>query len=115
MLSRAEAERTAGWPRDGCRWSTTWSGRWSTPAPIRGSIVEGIRAVRDQALGLLAGLGFPRRDDTGAPFDPARHEAVATRPTRPRPTARSSRWCGPATATGDHQLRPAQVVVARAG
>ena len=43
------------------------------------AIVEGVQAVRDQALGVLAGLGFPRRDDTGAPFDPARHEAVAAR------------------------------------
>src|SRR5262249_37555889 len=42
-------------------------------------IAEGIRAVREQALAVLARLGFPRRDDAGAAFDPARHEAVATR------------------------------------
>src|SRR3984893_14383110 len=41
------------------------------------TIVEGIQAVRQQALGGLVNLGFPRRDDTGATFDPARHEAVA--------------------------------------
>ena len=45
-----------------------------------GSIIEGIRAVRDQAMSVLAQLGFARRDDLGAPFDPARHEAVASRP-----------------------------------
>ncbi|SFN60662.1 nucleotide exchange factor GrpE [Mycetocola miduiensis] len=42
-------------------------------------IVEGVRAVHQQALSILADLGYPRReDDTGAAFDPARHEAVST-------------------------------------
>lgn len=41
-----------------------------------GALVEGVRAVRDQALSLLAGLGFHRFDDIGKPFDPSRHEAV---------------------------------------
>ena len=41
-----------------------------------GALVEGVRAVHDQALSLLAGLGFPRFDDVGKPFDPSRHEAV---------------------------------------
>jgi molecular chaperone GrpE len=45
-----------------------------------GSILDGVRAARQQALQVLAGLGFPRRDDLGTSFDPARHEAVATRP-----------------------------------
>src|SRR6201992_664890 len=44
------------------------------------AIIEGVRAVRDQALGVLGRLGFPRReDDEGAAFDPARHDAVAAR------------------------------------
>src|ERR1700754_3539755 len=34
------------------------------------TIVEGIQAVRDQALAVLAGLGYPRFDDTGKSFDP---------------------------------------------
>jgi len=63
------------------------------------TIVEGIQAVRQQALGVLASLGYPRRDDTGATFDPARHEAVAATYDPGEP---------------DHQLRPAQVVVAKA-
>ena len=49
---------------------------------------------------MLAGLGFPRRDDAGAAFDPARHEAVAARARSP--ASRRGRWsrsCGPATAT----------------
>jgi molecular chaperone GrpE len=41
-----------------------------------GGLVEGIRALRDQAVSILAGLGFPRYDDVGRRFDPSRHEAV---------------------------------------
>jgi molecular chaperone GrpE len=41
-----------------------------------GALAEGVQAVRDQALSLLARLGFHRFDDIGKPFDPTRHEAV---------------------------------------
>ncbi len=41
-----------------------------------GALVEGVQAVRDQALSILARLGFHRYDDVGKPFDPTRHEAV---------------------------------------
>src|SRR5258706_4613831 len=41
------------------------------------AIIEGVRAVRDQAHAILARLGFPRREEAGVRFDPARHEAVA--------------------------------------
>lgn len=40
------------------------------------AVVEGVRAVHDQAVALLARLGFPRFDDLGKPFDPGRHEAM---------------------------------------
>src|SRR5437879_2110722 len=40
------------------------------------AIVEGVRAIRDQAVELMARLGFPRQDEVGVPFDPARHEVV---------------------------------------
>jgi molecular chaperone GrpE len=40
------------------------------------ALLEGVRAVHDQAVALLAHLGFPRFDDVGKPFDPNRHEAV---------------------------------------
>ena len=75
------------------RWTGPWSSSamaspWSTTSTLAsahadadpGAIVDGIRAVRAQALDVLARLGFPRREDRGARFDPARHEAVATRP-----------------------------------
>src|SRR4051794_14147673 len=46
-----------------------------------GAIVEGVRAIREQALAVLAHLGYPRQDEVGTPFDPARHEVVAVVPT----------------------------------
>src|ERR1700724_224095 len=47
-------------------------------ADARAQVAGQWLAVRQQALSVLADLGFPRRDDTGATFDPARHEAIAT-------------------------------------
>src|SRR4051794_4238132 len=41
-----------------------------------GAIVEGVRAVRDQAVNVLERLGYPRQAESGVPFDPARHEVV---------------------------------------
>jgi molecular chaperone GrpE len=78
------------------------------------SIVDGVRAVRQQAMSVLAGLGFPRRDDLGTPFDPARHEAVATRADPDAPEGSVVEVVAPGYGDGDRQLRPAQVVVARA-
>jgi molecular chaperone GrpE len=79
------------------------------------TIVDGVEAVRQQALGVLAGLGFPRRDDRGARFDPTRHEAVATRPDPGTEADTVAEVVRPGYGEGDHQLRPAQVVVARPG
>ena len=80
-----------------------------------GTIVEGVKAVRQQALDVLAGMGFPRRDDQGARFDPARHEAVASRPDPAATADLVAEVVRPAYGDGDRQLRPAQVVVARPG
>jgi molecular chaperone GrpE len=79
------------------------------------TIVDGVEAVREQALGVLARLGFPRRDDRGARFDPTRHEAVATRPDPGTEADMVAEVVRPGYGEGDHQLRPAQVVVARPG
>jgi molecular chaperone GrpE len=76
------------------------------------ALAQGIRAVRDQALGILAALGFPRRDDTGARFDPTRHEAIATRPDPGVPAGTVIEVTRPGYGESDHLLRPAQVVVA---
>ncbi|WP_158847842.1 nucleotide exchange factor GrpE [Saccharothrix deserti] len=76
------------------------------------SIVQGVRAVRDQALTVLAGLGFPRRDDVGATFDPARHEAVsATADTEAEPGTVVA-VLRPGYGEDERQLRAAAVVVA---
>ena len=78
------------------------------------TIVEGIQAVRQQALGVLASLGFPRRDDTGAAFDPARHEAVAATYDPRVPPGTVVQVVRPGYGEPDRQLRPAQVIVAKA-
>jgi molecular chaperone GrpE len=78
------------------------------------TIVEGVRAVRQQALAVLADLGFPRRDDTGATFDPARHEAIATTHDPRVPPGTIVQVVRPGYGASDRQLRPAQVVVAKA-
>ena len=77
------------------------------------AIIDGVRAVRNQALAVLAKLGFARRDDTGEVFDPARHEAVATRPARDADAGTVVEVLRAGYGEGDHQLRPAQVVVAQ--
>jgi molecular chaperone GrpE len=78
------------------------------------AIIEGVRAVRDQALTVLASLGFPRRDDLGAKFDPARHDAVAVRNDPDAGAGTVVDVVRPGYGEGEHQLRPAQVVVAKA-
>jgi molecular chaperone GrpE len=112
QVSRAQAEATA---RVAAQWLPVVDNleralEFSAEDPA--AIVEGIQAVRDQALGVLAGLDYPRRDDTGAPFDPARHEAVAVRVQAGVPAGTIIDTTQPAYGEGDRQLRPAQVVVA---
>ena len=80
-----------------------------------GAIVEGVRAVRDQALAVLARLGFPRLDDVGEPFDPARHEAVGAVESRRAGRARWWRSSGPATATATTRAAPGRAWSCREG
>jgi molecular chaperone GrpE len=80
-----------------------------------GSIIEGIKAVLEQAMSVLSQLGFPRRDDLGTPFDPARHEAIAAVSDPDAPAGSVVDVVRPAYGEGDRQLRPAQVVVAKDG
>lgn len=74
-------------------------------------VVQGIRAVRDQALAVLERLGFPRRDDTGQPFDPARHEAVSTVVDENTPPGTVVHVVRPGYGDDEYTLRPASVVV----
>ncbi|MCW2547756.1 MAG: GrpE protein [Mycobacterium sp.] len=81
------------------------------PAPD--PFVDGVRAVRDQAITILARLGFPRRDDVGSRFDPRLHEAISTAPA-PEGTEDGTVLAvtRPGYGTAERQLRPATVVVA---
>src|SRR5690242_12040986 len=79
------------------------------------SIVEGVRTMREQALGVLAALGFRREDETGVPFDPARHEVVGTvtADAAGEPPGSVVAVLRPGYGGPGRQLRPAAVTVAR--
>jgi molecular chaperone GrpE len=77
------------------------------------SIVTGVQAVLDQALGVLANLGYPRRADENEQFDPARHEAVAAVPDATAAPGTILQVVRPGYGSDDHPLRPAAVVVAK--
>jgi len=79
------------------------------------AIHEGVQAVRDQAVDLMARLGFPQRDDTGAPFDPRRHEAVSTVVDASAKPGTVVHVVKPGYGDGPRQLRPASVIVAARG
>jgi molecular chaperone GrpE len=73
--------------------------------------VEGVRAIRDQAVGVLSALGYPRHDEVGVPFDPVTHEAVSVECHDDQPPGVVLRVLRPGYGDGDRQLRPASVVV----
>jgi molecular chaperone GrpE len=77
-------------------------------------VVEGVRAVRDHAVAVLATLGFHRHEEVGVPFDPRRHEAVVTRPEPGVQPGTVVEVLRPGYGDGSRQLRPAAVVVATA-
>jgi molecular chaperone GrpE len=114
QVSRAEAETRA---RVALQWLPVVDNLERALAHAQadpGSIVEGVKAVRNQAVSVLAQLGFPRQDDDpGAEFDPARHEAIASREDSSAPEGSIVEIAAPGYGEGDRQLRPAQVVVAR--
>lgn len=78
------------------------------------AIVAGVRAVREQAQAVLAGLGYPRQDDVGVPFDPLRHEVVAVVSPREagQPAGAVAAVLRPGYGEPERQLRPAAVTVA---
>ncbi|NMH99800.1 nucleotide exchange factor GrpE [Pseudonocardia acidicola] len=79
------------------------------------SIIEGIRGVRDQAVAILARLGYSRQDEAGVPFDPARHEVVGV--VEPdaagAPPGAVVTVVRPGYGAPEQQLRPAAVTVAQ--
>ncbi|MFF7409756.1 nucleotide exchange factor GrpE [Streptomyces lydicus] len=77
------------------------------------AVVEGVKAVRDQAVDVLRRLGHPRYEETGVPFDPAVHEVVGTvddPDTQPNTVVQVVR---PGYGEGSRQLRPAAVMVSK--
>ena len=77
------------------------------------SIVSGLEAVRQQALAVLADLGYPLRADLNEPFDPSRHEAVAVLPATDAAPGTILQVVRPGYGTDERPLRPAAVVVAK--
>jgi molecular chaperone GrpE len=80
--------------------------------PEAKQIVEGIEAVRDQALAVLAEYGYPRFDDTGTLFDPKLHEAVGTVASPDSEPGTVVHVVRPRYGDGDKVLRPAAAIVA---
>lgn len=76
------------------------------------SVAEGLRAVLAQAVGVLADLGYPRREDDGRAFDPAVHEAVSTVSGEGLTPGTVAQVVRPGYGPDDKLLRPAAVVVA---
>ncbi|WP_127360868.1 nucleotide exchange factor GrpE [Actinacidiphila soli] len=77
------------------------------------SIVEGIKAVRDQAVEILNRLGYPRQEETGIPFDPFKHEVVRVVEdphTEPGTVVGVQR---PGYGSPERQLRPMAVTVSK--
>ncbi|GAA1928888.1 nucleotide exchange factor GrpE [Streptantibioticus ferralitis] len=77
------------------------------------SVVEGVRAVRDQAVQILRDLGYPRHDETGVPFDPTRHEVVSVVDDTDTAPGTVVQVLRPGYGEPERQLRPAAVVVSR--
>jgi molecular chaperone GrpE len=77
------------------------------------AIIEGVRSVRDQAVDLLAKLGYPRQDDVGVAFDPNLHEVVALVENGQVPPGNVAQVLRPGYGIGRQQLRPAAVTVAK--
>ncbi|MFE4216206.1 nucleotide exchange factor GrpE [Streptomyces sp. NPDC056844] len=77
------------------------------------AVVEGVRAVRDQAVNVLELLGYPRHAETGVAFDPARHEVVSVVDDPDVEPGTVVQVLRPGYGDGDRQLRPATVTVAK--
>ncbi|MBO3682930.1 nucleotide exchange factor GrpE [Streptomyces sp. NEAU-YJ-81] len=78
-----------------------------------GSIVEGVKAIRDQAVNTLAQLGYERRSETGVPFDPARHEVLGVIEDPEAEPGTVVQVLRPGYGDPGNQLRPVAVAVAK--
>ncbi len=77
------------------------------------SILTGVQAVRDQAVEVLARLGYPRHDEVGVPFDPARHDVVSLVDEPGKPPGTVVAVVRPGYGDAGRQLRPVGVAVSK--
>jgi molecular chaperone GrpE len=77
------------------------------------SVVEGVRAVRDQAVAALARLGYPRFEPVGQQFDATRHEALSAVEDDDAAPGTIVATVRPGYGSEGAILRPAGVVVSR--
>ena len=82
------------------------------PGADSATLLEGVRAVHDQAVAVLTRMGFDRHDEAGVPFDPARHDVTATVSDETVSPGTVVRVIRPGYGGAERQLRPASVVVA---
>lgn len=75
--------------------------------------MEGVQAVRDQAVNVLELLGYPRHAETGVAFDPARHEVIGVVQDPDASPGTVVDVLRPGYGDGERQLRPAAVTVAK--
>jgi molecular chaperone GrpE len=80
--------------------------------PQTDGFVEGVRTIRDQALAVIADLGYPRVDDLGEQFDPNLHEAVGTMQSADHRPGTVMHVVRPRYGEEERVLRPAAVIVA---
>jgi molecular chaperone GrpE len=80
-----------------------------------GPCQDGLRAVMQQMDAVLRRHGVTRIGTPGDQFDPQRHDAIATRAGEDVPDHTVVDVQRSGFALGDRVIRPAQVVVARAG
>jgi molecular chaperone GrpE len=78
------------------------------------AVIEGVRMVRTQLLGVLQQYGVERIDTEGQRFDPRLHEAITAIPVKdPRYNGVVIQQLAPGFRFGDKLLRPAKVAVGR--
>jgi molecular chaperone GrpE len=80
--------------------------------PACEALAAGVLSVHQEAQAVLTRLGFPRYEDIGRPFDPARHEAVGVMESDAAPGTIVA-IARPGYGTEEVVLRPAAVVVAK--
>jgi molecular chaperone GrpE len=71
-----------------------------------------VRLVRSELHAALERMGIERFSPKGAPFDPAEHEAMASKPVQDAPSGTVVEVFQPGYRLGKQVIRPARVLVA---